>query len=169
MPGAAAPGIEKQHSEKRRKPNRILMIARLPVLYNFGGFAMLLMPITCRLCREIFHICRCCYRGQAYCSGLCRILRKRQKHRQAQRRCRQTPKGKKAHREAENRRRQKLAGRKTEINMDDATSTVRLRWFITMAIFAHLLCSKMKSGFEKPRCRFCGVCGQVVDRFPPRP
>ena len=169
MPGAATPGIEKQRSEKHRNPTLCPKIARLPMVFNIGGLVMLLVRIICRFCRRIFYLCRRCYRGHAYCGDFCRIEGRLQKRRQAQRRYRQTLKGKKKHREDENRRRQKLRRQKVEKNMDDTSSTALLRWVTTMAIFVHFLGSRMKSGFGKPRCRFCGAFGRPVGRFPRRP
>lgn len=60
---------------------------------------------VCRECGAGFGICRSCWRGQVYCSRVCRDAGKRRLHRQAQRRYRQTETGKAAHREAERRRR----------------------------------------------------------------
>ena len=84
---------------------------------------MLLLQLRCRWCELVFYICRCCFRGQAYCCDECRIAGQRQNHREAQRKYRQTEKGKKAHRQAENRRRYGLS-QKSQKNMDDASSTV---------------------------------------------
>jgi len=63
------------------------------------------ITVVCRECGTGFGICRSCWRGQVYCSRACREAGKRRLHRQAQRRYRQTEKGKAAHREAERRRR----------------------------------------------------------------
>jgi hypothetical protein len=68
-----------------------------------------------------------CWRGQAYCCVKCRLAGRRNHHREAQRKYRQSEKGKKAHCEAENRRRHSQ-NQKKEKNMDDATSTPRRLW-----------------------------------------
>ena len=53
-----------------------------------------LIQIRCRCCGTVFSVCRCCWRGQAYCCDECRIAKKRQNHSEVQRRYRQTAKGK---------------------------------------------------------------------------
>jgi len=63
-----------------------------------------LLQIRCRCCGTVFSVCRCCWRGQAYCCDECRVAGTQKNHREAESRYRQTAKGKKAHREAENRR-----------------------------------------------------------------
>lgn len=129
---------------------------------------MLLIRIQCVFCRCFFHICRRCFRGQTYCCDFCRIEGKRQKHREAQKRYRKTQKGKKSHRESENRRRQKRKGKGVIKKMDDATSILQVKWAISLMLFIHLLVFGKRSGFGKPRCRFCGAVGQVVSAFPRR-
>lgn len=129
---------------------------------------MLLIRIRCNFCQCFFHVCRRCFRGQVYCCDFCRIEGKRQKHREAQKRYRQSEKGKKNHRESENRRRQRRKGKGIIKKMDDATSTLQIKWVISLIIFIHLLVFGKKHGFGKPRCRFCGFGGQVVSRFPRR-
>jgi hypothetical protein len=68
----------------------------------------LLIEVHCGRCGLVFLVCRRCWRGQIYCSEECRIEGMRKNHREAERRYRQTDKGKKAHREGENRRRHRL-------------------------------------------------------------
>ena len=55
---------------------------------------MLLISITCRWCDFSFFLCRSCWRGHAYCCDACRTAGKLQNRREAQRRYRQTEKGK---------------------------------------------------------------------------
>ena len=123
---------------------------------------MLLLLIHCRWCGLTFYVCRSCWRGQAYCSDECRIAGYKKHHREAQRKYRQSQKGKKVHREAENRRRQGLS-QKIQKNMDDGSSTVGPGW-----------CMKDVRGLKTsvfsveavPRCRFCGSHGVLVNQFP---
>ncbi len=67
--------------------------------------------IGCPCCGLIFYLCSHCYRGHKYCSVQCRKSAQREAHREAQRRYRQTEKGKKAHRDSEKRRRLGKAGK----------------------------------------------------------
>ena len=125
---------------------------------------MLLIKISCRWCGLIFCICRSCFRGQAYCGDPCRIAGKRKNHREAQRKYRQSDKGKKAHRNAENRRRHGLIPTIRK-NMDDASSTpLSKRCIRELCRFStHLFHEK-----NNPYCHFCGCDGQIVDQFPRR-
>ncbi|MBF0399113.1 MAG: hypothetical protein HQK78_20230 [Desulfobacterales bacterium] len=123
---------------------------------------MLLIRIRCPICDFEFNICRCCFRGQSYCSDVCREIGKREKHRQAQKRFRATEKGKKSHRKAENKRRERLK-KKNEKNMDDATSTPLSEW-CTLTIIRYLMLLIERS--RQNRCHFCGTIGQIVNNFP---
>ncbi len=129
---------------------------------------MLIKRIRCGFCQIFFRICRRCYRGQIYCCAECRVLGKREKRREAQRRYRKTEKGKKAHREAENRRRQR-AKRASAKKMDDASSIPPLILFMILAICVRILFPRFgKSGGMTGRCDFCGTRGKIVREFPRR-
>ncbi len=133
-----------------------------------GLFILYLVQIECRWCHLLFCVCRRCFRGQAYCSDECRIAGRRKNHREAQRRYRQTLKGKKAHCEAENRRRHGLS-RKNEKKMDDPSSTRLPSWCMELLFYAHLIVLYARAWFDKTgRCHFCGNRGVIVDRFPRR-
>ena len=121
----------------------------------------LLLEIRCRWCGVSFCICRRCWRGQGYCSEACRSSGRRQVHREAQRRYRQTQKGKKAHRHAENRRRHELS-QGNEKKMDDPSSRGLALSAKEIPVAAH------DGGKGVRRCHFCGREGRVVDRFPRR-
>ena len=118
---------------------------------------MLLIEVRCHFCAARFLVCRRCFRGQAYCSDECRRQGRLRIHREAQRRYRQTKKGKKAHRLSENRHRHGLQ-QHHERKMDDVTSRASACRVIEISIAA-------KGG---QRCHFCGCEGVVVDRFPRR-
>ena len=129
---------------------------------------ILLLQIKCRWCGTVFCICRCCWRGQRYCSAECRIAAKRKAHRKDQRRYRRTEKGKKAHREAENRRRMGLT-QKSEKILDDTGST--LRYSCLKIGFSGLNEHDEgdgAAGLRVGRCHVCGSWGIIVDRFPRR-
>lgn len=145
-------------------PTHIFFLLHASGVCKFGGMPLLLLlQVQCRWCTLPFYVCRCCWRGQAYCCDECRFSARRKMHREAQRRYRRTEKGKKAHRNAENRRRQKnQANRK---NMDDAASTPGRIWD-----------TEKLEGEKSPllliapeaRCHFCGATGQIVRQFPRR-
>ena len=129
---------------------------------------MYLVRIECGWCHLIFCVCRRCFRGQSYCSDECRIAGRRKSHREAQRRYRQTPKGRKKHSEAENRRRHGLS-RKNEKNMDDPSSTVLPSWCMGFLFYARLIVLHARAWFDTTgRCHFCGSWGVIVDKFPRR-
>ena len=128
------------------------------------GLIVILICCFCRWCNLPFYICRSCYRGQAYCSGNCRISGRRRSRRKAQKKYRRSPKGKRSHCLAENRRRQR-GKNSLQKNMDDHTSTPGMTG-CKVAPPPYLI-----SGFligEAGYCRFCGRPGVVVTKFPQR-
>lgn len=126
-----------------------------------GTDCVVLISVVCRCCHFSFCICRCCWRGQAYCSEDCRLSARRASHRKAQRRYRQSEKGKRAHRLAENRRRhgQKPPDQK---NMDDQASTQAISGCKVAAKFGKWACDRHHI------CHFCGAIGIIVKNFPRR-
>jgi len=129
---------------------------------------LLLVGVDCRECRLRFFICRRCWRGQAYCSEECRRLGRGRVHREAQKRYRQTSKGKKAHRQAENRRRYR-SSKENEKKMDDLSSRGLPGCAIGVLVYASFLIVRARAWFDRVgRCHFCGWKGRVVDRFPRR-
>ena len=111
----------------------------------------LLKQIRCKCCARIFYVCQHCWRGQVYCSAVCRREFQRRAHCRAQQKYRRTAKGKKRHQQAERRRRMRQ-GKKT---MDDTPSTAAADCATVRA--NRLVC-----------CRFCGQSGPIVDHFPRR-
>jgi hypothetical protein len=96
------------------------------------------------------------------------LAAKRKQRSEAQRRYRQTSKGKKAHCISENRRRHGLSKKKIKKNMknmDDATTTRLPAWCmgLLLAIGKRILPVQTTTC-----CHFCGSCGQIVDEFPRR-
>ncbi len=130
-----------------------------------------LREVNCRWCGEIFYICRSCWRGQAYCSDQCREAGKRKTRREAQKRYRETEKGKNQHCEAENRRRMGLS-KKNKRTMADTSCeshyTFRKK--------------KMRVGFSSKeqaegavgteikigKCHYCDIRAAIVTEFPER-
>ena len=125
---------------------------------------LLLLLIQCRWCNFYFCICRSCFRGQAYCCHACRFAGTLKNKREAQRRYRQSEKGKKNHREAENRRRHGLS-KKNKKNMDDASSTALPAWCIVLLLWGQ---NRFFSFKTVAHCRFCKVSGHIVQQFPRR-
>ncbi len=130
----------------------------LPEICKPGGMVItLLLVIQCRYCSLVFYLCRSCYRGQCYCSAICRSTAQRYAHREAQQLYRQTEKGRKAHCRAEQRRRLKK-NCTSKKNMDDEGSTPDIA-------HVNLLMKRLKN---RICCCCCGVIGLVVDTFPRR-
>jgi len=92
------------------------------------------------------------------------LAAKRKQRREAQRRYRQTAKGKKNHCKAENRRRHGLT-KKNQKKMDDATTTRLPAWCIWLLwAVAH----RIFHAYKTPQCHFCQAFGRIVDAFPRR-
>ena len=146
-------------------PHDTFLVLHLSAVCKAGGMPkLLLISIQCRWCDFHFCICRSCFRGQAYCCDECRSAGKRKNQCKAQRKYRQTKKGKKNHCESENRRRHGNAQRKPK-NMDDATSTPRRPW----AMYIVTRTKNCTCRFDtRPFCHFCGIRGRIVKMFPRR-
>jgi len=95
---------------------------------------------------------------------MCRLSGKQKNHCKAQRKYRQTEKGKKAHREAENRRRQGLS-QQIQKNMDDPSSIALPVWCMTPI---KAVKNRILSVGTAVRCHFCGSAGLLVEHFPRR-
>jgi len=129
---------------------------------------LFLCEVCCRCCGNRFYVCQRCWRGQAYCSEPCRRSGRRKVHREAQKRYRRTPKGKKAHCQAENRRRHGWS-KKNGKKMDDLSSKGLTSRVIGFLVYAHFLMVYARAWFDSERrCHFCGCKGKVVDGFPRR-
>jgi len=115
---------------------------------------ILLKAVSCRRCDRTFYICQSCWRGQAYCCNACRQTSQREAHRFAQKKYRQTAKGREAHRQAERRRRM----HDPEKNVADTSSTPAIEHDIL----------PQDHPFIVPCCHFCGEKGVVVVHFPRR-
>ncbi len=130
----------------------------------FQGLILPLISITCRWCNVTVCVCRSCWQGQAYCSDECRNAGHQASRREAQRRYRQTEKGRRAHRLAENRRRQ----RKNQgilKNMDDTPSTpVVPRHMLVLKYVKNVSFQPGADGY----CHFCGRQGVILIEFPCR-
>ena len=123
-----------------------------------------LIHVSCRWCNIGFCVCRCCWRGQAYCGDACRNAGRRAPQSKAQQRYRQTEKGKKSHRLSENRRRHRKTDPPSK-NMDDATTRTPFDWA--------MLASRKENGVgfcpdRQDRCQFCNRIGEIVSHFPRR-
>lgn len=116
--------------------------------------AVLLILIKCKTCHLLFHLCRSCFRGHAYCSDQCRSISKKKAHRKAQSRYRTSDKGREANSIAAKRRRTK---NKQESVADQGS--------IPPSKNDKLPPSSL---LKKITCLFCGISGKVVTRFPRR-
>jgi hypothetical protein len=168
-PEAATSGSIESYRKQPEAQTNIIYLIHSPVVCKIGDLPiLLLLQIRCGWCHLIFYLCRSCWRGHRYCSDPCRLAAKRKQRCEAQRRYRQTAKGKKTHCEDENRRRHGLSKKKVKKNMknmDDASSTRLPAWckWLLLAIGKRILPVQTKTC-----CHFCGSCGQIVDEFPRR-
>ncbi len=136
----------------------------------------LLVEVHCHWCGRTFYVCHRCWRGQAYCDEVCRLLARRGAHREAQREYRQTEKGKGSHLQAERcrrRRRRILVGsgldQKKEKTMDDQSSKALLSRVIEISMDTRSpVFHPETQRVRYARCHFCGCRGKVVDQFPRR-
>jgi len=157
--------LEKELPHTAGSPPVDSYLTHLPVVCKTGSMSVLLsLQIRCRWCAIAFCICRRCFRGQAYCCYECRLLGRQKNHREAQRRYRQTEKGKKAHREAENRRRYGLT-RKNQKKMDDPPSTALPAWCMRQI---KVVKGRLLHMGAIVQCHFCGSSGLLVAHFPRR-
>jgi hypothetical protein len=115
---------------------------------------VLLKRIRCKHCGGVFYVCRSCWRGQVYCGAKCREICMSEAHREAERRYRQTERGKETHRQGECRRRMK----KNKKTVDDQGTTPEKSRDIEDPL----------PQADRPRCLFCGLRGVVVACFPRR-
>ena len=158
----ATSGLQREPRKQSEAQRDYLFLSWLLAVCKVGGhFILLLVEVCCRWCGKRFYVCRRCWRGQVYCGEACRHLGRGKVHREAQRRYRQTLRGKKAHRQGENRRRHGWS-KKNEKKMDDPTSK-------GLSVRVIRLLEDGRTGFDRSRrCHFCGCRGRVVDRFPRR-
>lgn len=132
---------------------------------SWQGRVVFLVCMTCRFCHISFCVCRSCYRRQAYCGSRCRNAARLYMHREAQRRYRQTERGKRTHCLSENRRRHRFH-RSGSKNMADQTSkSLRVRCKGELTKHSNGV-SFQPGGWGT--CHFCGRRGIVLSEFPRR-
>ena len=115
---------------------------------------VLLKEVRCKYCGRIFHVCRRCWRGQVYCGKRCRKICQRPMHRKAQKKYRQSDKGKKTRQKYENERK----NQKKYKNTSDTGTTPQATFDI----------EPPERPGNQPKCLFCGLSGIVVPQFPRR-
>lgn len=132
---------------------------------------ILLLEVQCKWCGMVFHVCRSCWRGQAYCGDECRISGKRHAHRESQRRYRRSTKGKMAHCEAERRRRKGLSKKNKKI-MDDRGSSLLFGGIKLSTCSDRTPGSTDEIELEElnsmGKCHFCNSTGKIIAQFPRR-
>ncbi len=122
-------------------------------------------------CRVLFFICSYCDRGQVYCSQGCRQPARDQQRRAANRRHRQTLRGRLAHSRRQHAYRLRRAGarcRQRENKVTDHSSQAQLGVRPSRRVSSFYL---RTTNFSLPRpnhspvvCRFCGRPGQFLKR-----
>lgn len=107
----------------------------------------------------MFLICRPCYHGHVYCSKECRERGYKKNHAKAQKKYRQSEKGKEYRKEAAKKYRyQKWLNRNESVKTNKLISNIAP--ILSKAPFQVAKC--------KTRCHFCGREGIVVKEFSPR-
>lgn len=121
-----------------------------------------LKALVCHCCGQIFYLCSHCYRGHKYCSKLCKTSAQRAAHREAQKRYRETEKGKKAHCESEKRRRLGKAAK----GRFKKVGEMLVRCCKSAVEKAK---TKIETVLENPDaeacCHFCHCHGRIVQKF----
>jgi hypothetical protein len=120
------------------------------------------VPLRQRLCRAagcrgVFYVCRCCDRGQRYCSERCREKARREQRRAANRRHQESPEGRLDHRDRQREYRRRLAAlRVTDQRSDEpgGASTI-----------ASLALALARAVGDEPICCVCGRRGTLIDPF----
>jgi len=111
-----------------------------------------LREIECKHCHNPFFICQSCYRGHVYCSDACRTESQAEAHRKSQSKYRTSNKGREANSEGAKRRRMGKNQKNEKSVADDSfiSPSPVLPYYPT---FPNM----------RPRCRFCGSYGVIVD------
>ena len=148
---------------------------------------MHLIQIHCRGCDKEIFICRSCWRGQVYCSEACRIVSQCESHRKAQKRYRESPKGKRKRNELEQRRRMRMKikegknkkVKKNRKSVDDEGTTVQKKvvkfppgvekpQVVEVESIGGVTIKAKKNLDRRVQCHLCGCIGMLVDKFPRR-
>jgi hypothetical protein len=119
-------------------------------------------------CGLMFLVCRSCYRGQTYCSDLCRWKTRLDQVRRANRRYQQSPEGRQDHCDRQREYRQQRRCRVT-----DQSSPQRISWAkmagakpasqgLMAEKFNDLLHLTRQGGFRRLVCIFCGRRGRFI-------
>lgn len=129
-----------------------------------GGWQIPLRQRLCRgqACGAVFHVCRSCDRGQAYCSSECRTAARRAQKRAANGRHQRSPEGRADHRDRQREYRRRLVElRVTDQGSDELSSMPTLGWDVDEAPnpLAAMLVGTV-------RCVVCGRSGVVIDPWP---
>lgn len=103
--------------------------------------------ICCKTCLELFWVCRPCYRGQRYCSKICRSHGRRESQRRSRRKHQQSPEGKADHRDRQRSYRNRLIGRVGGFVMDQGIEQVQTLIQTSMEL-------------NSARQAFCICCGK---------
>lgn len=120
------------------------------------------VPLRQRFCRApacggAFYVCRCCDRGQRYCSKGCRDQARREQRREANRRHQRSEEGRLDHRDRQREYRRRLAGRR----VTDQGS----REEVCASTLPLLLLPAVEAVGGAVMCCVCGRRGTLIDPF----
>jgi hypothetical protein len=114
----------------------------------------------CALCGEIFFVCRCCERGQRYCSKLCSMKVRREKCREYEREYQQSKDGRLHHASRQEKYRQRKSITQAVKKVTDHSLVQRF--------FSGKVKLNRRDGFnDMDRCSFCGRAGVVMPSIEP--
>lgn len=133
-----------------------------------GPSDLILYQLFCRAegCGGLFFVCRCCYRGQAYCSQRCRAKARREQRRRANRKHQLSWEGRLDHRDRQSAYRRRRAARLVTDQGSDGRDRVTM-----LAVEAeeesHLASREAwHDGLGRPFCIVCGRSGRFIDASP---
>lgn len=111
-------------------------------------------------CGRPFFICRSCFRGQRYCSAVCRDLARRQQRRIANHRHQHSPEGRLDHRDRQRAYRRRHARRVTDQGSARRSSSGSIVRQPSAALWRRAI-----AGGRRVRCIACGRLAVLIELF----
>ena len=133
-----------------------------------GPTHLILFQLFCRAegCGGLFFICRCCYRGQVYCSQRCRERSRREQRRRANRKHQMSWEGRLDHRDRQAAYRRRRAVRLVTDQGSDAEPSLSMLAVKAKGQRRMVLREAWNDGVGKPFCIVCGRSGRFIDPSP---
>lgn len=119
-----------------------------------------LLERRCRWCSKLFHVCRRCNRGHAYCSAACRVSGYRERRRAANRRHRHSPEGREDHAARQRGYRADMKRRARSVLDNTLARTAQMTGFVVAALCG-LSPTPTENVDEEPSVLRCAVCDRA--------